>query len=228
MQALPVRPVDRGVMRGLFRNGAGGLIGARAGINRRIQARGLRSAVRGAGIIRERVFAASDRRQDGLQRIGIRPRGRQHARVELPLAARRAVAAAFQLLHLERPLGDAGAPLDHREHAHGLARRNRAFGAGLHHRVRRRGHVVRPPDRRQLELEWLIGADQRHLLHAQAHGGRIAGLGARDDKLNRLLCRHREHFLHGDGLLVAGAGRPAGGIAALSWGEAHGGKSFSV
>jgi hypothetical protein len=130
------------------------------------------------------------------------------------------------LLHLLGALGDAGEPLDHREQVHGFPGRDRALAQRGHDGSRRRDHVVGRADCRDLERERPVGPGRQHPLHAQAHGGRTAALGAVEDGGDGGLRPLGEQLLHGEGLLVAGAGRPAGGIAAVSWREAHDDNSF--
>jgi hypothetical protein len=49
----------------------------------------------------------------------------------------------------------------------------------------------------------------------------LPALGEQHDAVDRFVCPRGELLLHGNGLLVARAGRPPGRIAALSWLKAH-------
>jgi hypothetical protein len=192
--------------------------------NRRIQAFALRPARRRAEIsggIHGR--AAAGRAQDALQGIGAP--SRQHARVELPSAAR-AAAGGFALVQLLDLLGEPRHPPDPAQHVGELARREHAALEGVEHEVERRLGVVGAAHARHFQRERPVGALGHDRLHAQAHGGRAAAVGTPQDVLHRRLRLLGEQLLHGDRLLVAGAERPAGRITALSGLEFHRDNSF--
>jgi hypothetical protein len=143
--------------------------------NRRIQAFALRPARRRAEIsggIHGR--AAAGRAQDALQGIGAALR--QHARVELPSAAR-AAAGGFALVQLLDLLGEPRHPPDPAQHVGELARREHAALEGVEHEVERRLGVVGAAHPRHFQRERPVGALGHDRLHAQTHGGRAAAVG---------------------------------------------------
>jgi hypothetical protein len=148
--------------------------------------------------------------------------------VGLPIAALRLAPEVFAPAHLLDMVAEAREPVDGAQHAGELADRNRAATEGVEHELQCRLRVLGLFDRRQLEGEQPVGAGRVQPLHAQAHGGGVAFLGELQNLLHRGLGPLVEQFLDREGLPVAGAERAAGRIAALTGGEAHGGKSFSV
>jgi hypothetical protein len=113
-------------------------------------------------------------------------------------------------------------PADGGEHVVELARRQRAAAERVDDDVERRVCVVGAAHARQFERQGPVGALRHDRLHAHAQRRRMAALGKKDDPLDLRLGLLAEQLLRGDRLLVAGAGRPAGGIAAVSRLEFHG------
>jgi len=135
---------------------------------------------------------------------------------------------AFALAHLLDAVGDAHGALEAAQHGRQFARRERAAAERFEHGLQGGLRIVRAGDGRQFKRRRPVCPGRPHPFRAYPHGHRMTALGEKNDLAYCLRRPLGELFLHGDGLLVARAGRPAGGIAALSWLEFHDADSSPV
>jgi hypothetical protein len=129
---------------------------------------------------------------------------------------------AFALAHLLDAVGDAHGALEAAQHGRQFARRERAAGERFEHGLQGGLRIVRAGDGRQFKRRRPVGPARPRPLRDNPHGDRVTALGPIDD------VAHRFRGPLGELLLPARAGRPAGGIAALSWLEFHGRSSSTV
>ncbi len=127
----------------------------------------------------------------------------------------------FALAHQRDAIGDAHGAVDAPEHDRELAHRDLPAAERVEHGVERRLRALRAGDRRQFERDRPAVSARPRPFRDDPHGGGVTALGEVDDPLGRFFRPLRQSFLPLKGLLVARAGRPAGGIAALTWLEPH-------
>jgi hypothetical protein len=133
---------------------------------------------------------------------------------------------AFALTHLLDAVGDAHRALEAAQHDRQFARRERAVAERFEHGLQGSLRIVRAGDGRQFKRRRPVGPARPGPLRAYPHGDGVTAPGEKNDPVCRLQRPLGELFLHGDGLLVARAGRATGGIAALAWLESHDGNSL--